>query len=177
MKIFFSTVADGANSVIPSNKNGDGVLSLKVRISLPPSRAAPKRTAAERKSIIDEPLSDEDGEGSDKDDDGKKKKSSSPSKRGRPKKGASPKGKGGKNAKGNKEYEVQKIIDDDMRGGKKYYRIRWKGWTAKDDTWEPKASLSCPELIKAYESSKNDDQEYEVEKVSLLLLAIIGEIA
>lgn len=46
-----------------------------------------------------------------------------------------------------------------------YYRIRWKGWTAKDDTWEPKSSLNCPEIIKAYENSKNDEKEYEVEKV------------
>lgn len=107
------------------------VNSLKVRISLPPSRAAPKRTAAERKSIVD---SDDD----DNDSTGEKKKKSSPGKRGRPKKGASPKGKSPKGGKTNEEYEVQKIIDDEMRGGKKYYRIRWKGWSAKDDTWEPK---------------------------------------
>lgn len=100
---------------------------------MPPSRAAPKRTAAERKSIVDDPLSDDD----DTDSTGEKKKS--PSKRGRPKsKGGSPKGKSAKGGKGNKEYEVQKVIDDEMRGGKKYYRIRWKGWSSKDDTWEPK---------------------------------------
>lgn len=101
---------------------------------MPPSRAAPKRTAAERKSIVDEPLSEDD----DNDSTAEKKKSPT-GKRGRPKKGASPKGKAGKgNSKANAEYEVQKVIDDEMRGGKKYYRIRWKGWGAKDDTWEPK---------------------------------------
>ncbi|XP_055302155.1 chromo domain-containing protein cec-1-like isoform X3 [Sitodiplosis mosellana] len=126
----------------------------KVRISLPPqtpTRAAPKRTAAERKAVVDDPLTD------DEDSDTKK----SPSKRGRPKKSPT---KGSKSSK-QEEYEVQKIVGDEIRNGKKYYRIRWKGWTAKDDTWEPKASLSCPEIIKAYESSKDDEKEYEVEKI------------
>lgn len=103
---------------------------MKVRISLPPSRAAPKRTAAERKSVVDSDDEDNDSTG------GKTKPS--PGKRGRPKKSASPKGKSPKGGKTNKEYEVQKIIDDEMRSGKKFYRIRWKGWSAKDDTWEPK---------------------------------------
>lgn len=126
--------------------------SLKVRISLPPqtpTRAAPKRTAAERKAIVDDLLSD--GEESDT--------KKTPSKRGRPKKGSA-----SKPAK-KEEYEVEKIVEDEIRNGKKHYRIRWKGWSAKDDTWEPKASLSCPEIIKAYENSKNDDKEYEVEKI------------
>lgn len=131
------------------NKNG---VSLKVRISLPPKEAtrhAPKRTAAERKAIIDDPLDD----GNDSESTERKK-----SKKGRPKKGSN------KPAK-QQEYEVLKIIDDELRNGKKYYRIRWKGWGAKDDTWEPKSSLSCPEIIKAYEATKSDNDEYEVEKI------------
>lgn len=35
------------------------------------------------------------------------------------------------------------------------YRIRWKGYAAGDDTWEPKESLSCPDIIKKYEA-END---------------------
>lgn len=135
-------------------KNG---VSLKVRISLPPSvssRSTPKRTAAERKAVIDEPLSDNEST---------EKKKSPKGKRGRPKKDSvTP--KSGKPAK-KEEYEVLKIVDDEMRSGKKFYRIRWKGWGAKDDTWEPKTSLSCPEIIKAYEQSNNDNEEYEVEKI------------
>lgn len=118
----------------------------QVRISLPPSRAAPKRTAAERKSIVDEPLS---GDDDDDNDSTVGKKKSSPGKRGRPKKGASPKGKAGKgNSKTKAEYEVQKIIDDEMRQGKKYYRIRWKGWGPKDDTWEPKGKSTAQGILK-----------------------------
>lgn len=143
------------------NKNKNATILLKVRISLPsetPTRATPKRTAAERKTVVDDPVSESEETGP--------KKKSPPGKRGRPKKAAA--SNAGKPAK-KEEYEVQKIIDDEIRNGKKYYRIRWKGWSAKDDTWEPKSSLNCPDIIKAYESSKDDadddDQEYEVEKI------------
>lgn len=132
------------------NQNEYGI-PLKVRISLPPqtpTRAAPKRTV-QRKAIVDDTLSD------DEESDSKK----SPSKRGRPKKNAT---KGSKSAKA-EEYEVQKIVGDEIRNGKKFYKIRWKGWAPKYDTWEPKASLSCPDIIKSYENSK--DEEYEVEKI------------
>lgn len=119
-----------------------------------PTRSTPKRTAAERKLLADD--SSDSGEA------GKEKsKKSPPGKRGRPKKAKADAGKSAKK----QEFEVQKIIDDEIRSGKKYYRIRWKGWSAKDDTWEPKSSLSCPEIIKAYESSKEDDKEFEVEKI------------
>lgn len=134
------------------HKTKNGIL-LKVRISLPsetPTRATPKRTAAERKSVVDS------------DDESTIQKKKSPlKKRGRPRKDEATKGGSAKK----KEFEVQKIVDDEIRAGKKFYRIRWKGWSAKDDTWEPKTSLSCPEIIKAYESSKDDNQEYEVEKI------------
>lgn len=32
-------------------------------------------------------------------------------------------------------YEVEKIIDEKMQGGKKYYLIKWKGWDVKTCTW------------------------------------------
>eukprot|EP01052_Picozoa_sp_SAG31_P047547 SAG31_NODE_9565_length_1258_cov_1.321829_1_plen_127_part_00 len=35
------------------------------------------------------------------------------------------------------EYEVDKILDKDKRGKHVYYRVRWKGYTEDDDTWEP----------------------------------------
>lgn len=152
-QIYFVRPCRWHDTKFDNNKNG---FSLKVRISLPPSassRSTPKRTAAERKSIVDEDDTDN--------DDSEKKKSSPKSKK-------SKKSKAGRPPKATKqEYEVEKIIDDEMRSGKKFYRIRWKGWAAKDDTWEPKASLSCPDIIKKYESksSKADNEEYEVEKI------------
>lgn len=72
------------------------------------------------------------------------------------------------------EYEVQDIVDHRKeRGGKMVYRIRWKNFGAKDDTWEPEATLSCPDIIKRYKAKlaekekeeEDEDVEYEVEDI------------
>lgn len=34
-----------------------------------------------------------------------------------------------------------------------YYRIRWKGWSAKDDTWQTEGDLSCGAILKKYQST------------------------
>lgn len=38
-----------------------------------------------------------------------------------------------------------------------YYRVRWENFTSKDDTWQPKESLSCNELLKAYHETLNEE--------------------
>jgi len=38
-------------------------------------------------------------------------------------------------------YEVEKITRSKMLQGKRQYRVRWKGWPASFDTWEPRANL------------------------------------
>lgn len=46
------------------------------------------------------------------------------------------------------EFEVEKIIDVYFKKNKsREFLIRWKGFPASDDTWEPEANLNCPELI------------------------------
>ncbi|XP_016948839.1 M-phase phosphoprotein 8 isoform X2 [Drosophila biarmipes] len=49
-----------------------------------------------------------------------------------------------------KEWVVERIVDfvDDAEGG--LYRIRWKGFGSKDDTWEPESNLSCQGLIEKF---------------------------
>lgn len=47
-------------------------------------------------------------------------------------------------------YEVEKIIDDEMRGKKRYFLVRWVGYGPKDDTWEKEENLSCPNILKKY---------------------------
>ena len=49
------------------------------------------------------------------------------------------------------EYEVEKILDHELRDGIDYYLLKWKGY--KDPTWEPKANLNAPRLIQRYERS------------------------
>ena len=47
-------------------------------------------------------------------------------------------------------YEVDDIVNHRFRKGKAEYLIRWKNYTADDDTWEPEANLDCPDKIKLY---------------------------
>lgn len=49
---------------------------------------------------------------------------------------------------GLKEFEVERVIEVHFKkNGKKEFLIRWKGFTATDDTWEPEENLNCPDLI------------------------------
>jgi len=57
------------------------------------------------------------------------------------------------------EYEVDRIVDDRVEDNEKQYLIRWKGFTAEDDTWEPVTNLDCPEIIDAYEEAKRKKKE------------------
>ncbi|XP_067640487.1 M-phase phosphoprotein 8 [Eurosta solidaginis] len=47
----------------------------------------------------------------------------------------------------NKEWEVDKIIDYAEEKNQRVFRIRWKGFGPKHDTWEPEVNLSCDEII------------------------------
>jgi Chromo (CHRromatin Organisation MOdifier) domain len=49
---------------------------------------------------------------------------------------------------GDLEFEVERILLHRHKGGKMEYYVRWKGYGAGDDTWEPEANL----VINARES-------------------------
>lgn len=38
------------------------------------------------------------------------------------------------------------------------YRVRWKGYTAKDDSWLHKQDLGCPVLFKKYCKIRDQDK-------------------
>ncbi|XP_033053004.1 M-phase phosphoprotein 8 isoform X4 [Trachypithecus francoisi] len=45
-------------------------------------------------------------------------------------------------------FEVEKILDMKTEGGKVLYKVRWKGYTSDDDTWEPEVHLEdCKEVL------------------------------
>lgn len=50
-------------------------------------------------------------------------------------------------------YIVEKIMEKKKEKNKIYYRVRWLGYSAKDDTWEPRSELikDVPELVGEYE--------------------------
>lgn len=63
-----------------------------------------------------------------------------------------------------KDWEVQRIIDVHYnRNGNRQFLVRWMGFKASDDTWEPEEHLECPDLIEKFmskvEESKNANQK------------------
>ncbi|XP_049874039.1 chromobox protein homolog 1-like [Pectinophora gossypiella] len=81
-------------------------------------------------------------------------------KRGRKKK-SEKKGKEQDEESAEEEYEVEKIIDSKKIKGKLHYLIRWKGYSADSDTWEPENTLSCPDLIQKFNDEKENSKNKE----------------
>jgi hypothetical protein len=52
-----------------------------------------------------------------------------------------------------REYEVEKIVDQRKKGSQKFYKVRWKGFSREEDTWEPQKNLNCPTKIQEFEES------------------------
>ena len=47
-------------------------------------------------------------------------------------------------------YEVEAILDKRTNKGTTEYKIRWKGYSENDDTWEPQEHLNCPHKVREY---------------------------
>lgn len=66
------------------------------------------------------------------------------------------------------EYEVEKIIDVHYkRNGTREYLVRWKGFTSKDDTWEPADNLSCGELIDKFNEKLDKTKSSSVKELRI----------
>ena len=48
---------------------------------------------------------------------------------------------------GEMEYEVEEIIDSRLIQGKLQYLIKWKGYTTKNNTWEPETNLKHTQAL------------------------------
>merc|ERR1712083_850060 len=66
-----------------------------------------------------------------------------------------------KKKKAEAEYEVESIVSKrESDEGKVEYLVKWKGWNASDNTWEPVDNLqSSQELIDEFEGKTEDAEE------------------
>ncbi|XP_068526959.1 M-phase phosphoprotein 8 isoform X3 [Anas acuta] len=62
-------------------------------------------------------------------------------------------------------FEVEKILDVKSEGGKILYKVRWKGYTSDDDTWEPEVHLEdCKEVLLEFRKKIVDNKPKPVKK-------------
>ncbi|XP_077014891.1 M-phase phosphoprotein 8 [Tamandua tetradactyla] len=62
-------------------------------------------------------------------------------------------------------FEVEKILDMKTEGGKVLYKVRWKGYTSDDDTWEPEVHLEdCKEVLLEFRKKVADNKAKPVKK-------------
>jgi len=60
---------------------------------------------------------------------------------------------------GEKEYEVEEILDRQERRGKTKYLVKWKGYTAEGNTWEGLENLkNVGEKIKEFEKGRFEEE-------------------
>jgi len=62
--------------------------------------------------------------------------------------------------KGEKEFEVEKILNKRIVQGKEKFLVRWKGHMAKGDTWESRENLeNAKELVEEFEREYGEEAE------------------
>nr|XP_053645525.1 M-phase phosphoprotein 8-like isoform X2 [Cherax quadricarinatus] len=65
-------------------------------------------------------------------------------------------------------YEVEAIMGLREVKGRTEYKVRWKGWNSKYDSWLAEDELNCPEILKRFNATldKLEKQEdWQVEKI------------
>jgi len=62
--------------------------------------------------------------------------------------------------KGEKEFEVEKILNKRIVQGTKKFLVRWKGYTVEENTWENRENLgNTKELVEEFEREYGEEAE------------------
>ncbi|XP_076041156.1 uncharacterized protein LOC143025407 isoform X3 [Oratosquilla oratoria] len=74
-----------------------------------------------------------------------------------------------KKANPSSEFEVEAIMGmREKKGSKPEYKVRWKGWPPKYDSWLPEEELNCPNILNKFLATLKkleETQDWTVEKV------------
>jgi hypothetical protein len=68
---------------------------------------------------------------------------------------------------GEEEYEVQAVMGHRFFGKRHrlQYLVRWKGYSAADDTWEAADQVFAPQLLEAYHRKHPKGQPFPYKRV------------
>jgi len=62
--------------------------------------------------------------------------------------------------KGEKEFEVERILNKRIVRGREKFLVRWKGYMAEEDTWESRENLgNMKELVEEFEREYGEEAE------------------
>merc|ERR1711934_817830 len=146
------------NCSICRNRKGEGATGILIQLAQAKGydNVAAYLKALQSKKGTDEFDEEEEEELDEGDDEGGESKPSSKKK----------KKKGKKKKKAEAEYEVETIVSKrESEEGKVEYFVKWKGWNASDNTWEPVDNLqSSKELIDEFEGKTEDAEESKIDE-------------
>ncbi|KAJ8651611.1 hypothetical protein O0I10_012817 [Lichtheimia ornata] len=64
-------------------------------------------------------------------------------------------------------YEIENIVGHKVHKGNFLYRVRWKGYSEDDDTWEPPQNFNDPSSITTYWRRRNENPQNILERLNL----------
>ena len=69
-----------------------------------------------------------------------------------------------------RDYEVEMILESQIRDGQTWYFIKWQGFDETWNSWEPENFLDCPDVLEQFNKRKKEGKD--VMKKSLPTKAI-----
>jgi hypothetical protein len=63
------------------------------------------------------------------------------------------------------DWEVERILNKRVARGKTEYLLKWKNYPVNKATWEPAQGGNFKDLIKKFEETQKEEEEYVVEKI------------